>query len=159
MVVLVCFYGETTVTLSFSLGHYILLPLLTFAAFVIDASRTTRYFRHLGSSYSLCLTHLSAFLSSSHFRRVSSLKYPLLYKDCIDIHFYLMKILSNNNATVRDYQPSISTAPRRSGLRGNDVMCLYNILFVLCGHLPQLVMLSRINYYLIVIMQIPFSHL
>lgn len=131
-----------------------LIPLLTF---VIDVSRTTRYFRHLGSSHFLRLTHLSASLSSSDF--LQSVRHeafpPRLYKDCIDIHLYLMKILSNNNATVQDYQPSISSAPRRPGLRGHSVTCLYNILFVLRGHLPRLVMLFRITEYLI--MQIPFD--
>lgn len=112
--------------------------------------QTSWFILHPASHSPLCI---------SVFKRLfaESLPPPRLYKDCIDIHLYLIKIPSNNNATVQDYQPSIFSEPRRPGLRGCSVTCLYNILFVLCDtSTPRLVMLFRLTEYSMVIMQIPF---
>lgn len=98
-------------------------PLLTFAALVIDVSRTTRYFRHLGLTYFLSLSHLSASLSLRYFSRVILSKVPpYCKKDCIDIYVYLMKILSNKNATFQDYQPSVPTALHHIDLAGEETV-------------------------------------
>lgn len=82
--------------------------------------------------YFLSLTRLSTYLSSRYFSVVILSEVPphTLYKNCIDIHLYLMKILSNNNATVQDYQPSIPTAPHWSGLRGNSVCTISSLSYV-----------------------------
>lgn len=107
--------------------HHVSLLSFTFAASVIDVSKTTSYFRHLGfirlpvSHSPLHFLSLELLFTECPLRRT-----PLLYKDCIDIHLYLMKILSNNNATVRDYQTSNScpAAPCRSGPRDKSVTYL-----------------------------------
>lgn len=120
--VLFCFAGETTLTLSFFLRGTVALFMFHCSLYI--RSICDRCFQDNKVLQTPCciLIPLSAF---SVFKLLSQLSLSrctlLLYKDCIDIHLYLMKKPSNNNATVQDYQPSISTATRRSGLRGNGV--------------------------------------